>query len=110
MIIACDRFFLGLDIRIAALIDGRDLRVLRIVALCCEHVHIARGTVPVRHRARKRVAQLRFAGEERDGHALVVQLHVPLHVPFGNEIGARGDFVHLAAADEEVPLRIDTAR
>ena len=110
VIVAHDRFFLGLDIRIAALIDGRDLRILRIVALCCEHVHIARRAVLVRHRARKRVAKFRFAREERDGHALVVQLHVPLHVPFGNEIGARGDFVYLAAADEEISLRRDAAR
>ena len=106
---AAHRLFLGLYVLVSTLIDGRDLCILGIVPLHGEHIHIALGSVLVGNGARKRVGQRDGAVEKRHRDALVVQLHVPLHIPFGDEESTRGDLVRLPAAHEIVPLGGDAA-
>ena len=106
-VFAADRLLFRLDIFIPALVHGRDLRRFRVVALHGEHVYIPRGAVLVRHRAGKGIRQLRLLAEQGHGNALVVQLHVPLHVACGDLPRAVGDGIDLPAADEEVPLGCD---
>ena len=108
MVFAAHRLFLGLDVRIAALIGGRGLRILGVVALHSEQIDVARGTVFFRHRIRKAV-EFRSLGEQRDRDALVVQPDIPLHVALGDEQRRVGEDIHLSAADEETLSRADDA-
>ena len=110
-VLAADSLLFGLHPLVRALVRGRDLRGLLVVALHGEQVDVAGGAVFVRHRAREVFCvEVGVLAHQSDGYPFIMKLHVPLGVARRHHPRAVCELVDRAAAHEVVPVCRDVAR